>query len=374
MISENADNMPKQTGKKLLYINNLRIVLITLIVMIHISITYGADGSWYYSEPNDEIVSLAFLTIFNTVVQSFALGFFFMISGYFTTESYPKKGPGKYLIDRFVRLGIPLFIYFFIINPLIVYLLYVKAMGESVPIQNFFGTGPLWFVEALLIFSLCYHVRMKIIPEKSGELKPPPKNMTILKYALMLSIANFVVRIFWPVGESFSNLQFGFFPGYIGFFIFGIIAYRNKWFDNFNDSVGVRWLLLSVIGIIVLPMLMILGGAVEDVTPFRGGVHWQSLTYSVWEAFVGTGLIAGLFIVFRKRFDSQTWFTKSLSDNVYTVFIIHAPVIIFFTYIIREIHLYPLLKFALVSVFGISLCFPISHFIIRRIPYSKRVL
>ncbi len=36
-------------GKKLLFINNLRIALIVLIVMLHISITYGGSGSWYYN-------------------------------------------------------------------------------------------------------------------------------------------------------------------------------------------------------------------------------------------------------------------------------------------------------------------------------------
>ena len=359
---------------KLLYINNLRIVLIMLIVMLHISITYGAEGSWYYSEPNDDIVSLAILTTFNAVVQAFALGFFFMISAYFTPGSYLRKGARKYLRDRFVRLGIPLFIYFFIISPFIVYMLYVKLMGQTVPLQSFFGTGPLWFVEALLIFCLCYHIWRKLIPEKEHEPKPPPVGMTILKYVLFLSILNFAVRLFWPAGESFSNLQFGYFPGYVCFFIIGIIAYRNKWFDNFNYSVGMRWLWISVLGIIIFPAIMLLGGAAEDVTPFTGGLHWQSFAYSAWEAFVGTGLIAGLFVIFRKRFDSQTNFTKNLSDNAYTVFIIHAPVIVFFTYALREISLYPLLKFAIVSVLGVSLCFAVSHFLVRKIPYSERVL
>ena len=366
--------MSQQSGPKLLYINNLRIVLIILIVMLHIAITYGAEGDWYYKEHTGDVLSAVLLTLFTAVVQSFVLGFFFMISGYFTPGSYSRKGARTYLRDRFIRLGIPLVVYFFIINPLIVYTLYVRSMGYSVPLQNFFETGPLWFLETLLIFCFCYTLWKKLSSEKRSELKQPPHSREILVFVLVLSLANFLVRIWWPIGESFSNLQFGFFPGYVSLFVIGIIAYKNKWFDNFTDSVGMRWLKLSVPAIFLFPVIGVMGGAIEDITPFLGGVHWQSLVYSMWEAFVGTGLIAGIFVVFRRKFNSQTSFTKNLSDNAYTVFIIHAPVIVFFSYAIRGLHIFPLVKFIFVSVLGVSLCFLISHFVVRRIPYSGKVL
>ena len=41
-------------------------------------------------------------------MQAFALGFFFMISGYFTPVSFDRKGGWGFLRDRFIRLGIPL--------------------------------------------------------------------------------------------------------------------------------------------------------------------------------------------------------------------------------------------------------------------------
>ncbi|RZN42869.1 MAG: hypothetical protein EFT35_01610 [Methanophagales archaeon ANME-1-THS] len=175
------------------------------------------------------------------------------------------------------------------------------------------------------------------------------------------------------MGESFSNLQFGFFPGYISLFAIGIRASHNNWFDQFNEAVGLRWFKRSVPALFLFPVIEVLGGALEDITPFLGGVHWQSFAYALWEAFVGIGLIAGLFVLFRRKFDAQTRFTTTLSDNAYTVFIIHAPVIVFLSYALRGLYLYPLVKFALVSVSGVGLCFLISHFVIRRIPYSEKV-
>ncbi len=366
--------MSHQSGPKLQYINNLRILLITLIVMLHIAITYGAEGSWYYYEHTGDVLSAVLLTLFTAVVQSFVLGFFFMISGYFTPGSYSRKGARTYLKDRFIRLGVPLVIYYFVINPLIVYSLDVRAMGYSVLLEDFFGSGPLWFVQALLIFCVCYTLWKMLNLEKGHEVKQPPRSKEILLFVLLLALANFVVRIWWPTGESFSNLQFGYFPGYVSLFIIGIMAYNNTWFETFSDTVGMRWLKLSVPAIVLFPILGVAGGALEDVTPFLGGVHWQSLVYSLWEAFVGTGLIAGIFVIFRKQYDSQTLFAKNLSDNAYTVFIIHAPVIVFLAYAIRGLDIFPVFKFILVSVVGVGLCFVLSHFVVRRIPYSSKVL
>ncbi|HDS45963.1 MAG TPA: hypothetical protein ENN68_07745 [Methanomicrobia archaeon] len=325
-------------------------------------------------EHTEDVLSAVLLTLFNSVVQAFVLGFFFMISGYFTPGSFSRKGARIYLKDRFIRLGIPLVIYFFVINPLIAYALYVRSMGYSVSFLDYFGSGPLWFLQTLLIFCCGYTLWKLFVPGRPREVKQPPKSRELVLFVLMLSLAKFLVRIWWPIGASFSNLQFGFFHGYISLFIVGIIAYNNKRFDTFSDSVGMRWLKLAVAAILLFPVIGVMGGALEDTAPFIGGVHWQSLFYSTWEAFVGTGLITGIFVSLRRKYNTHTSFTKNLSDNAYTVFIIHAPVIVAVSYAIRGLLIFPLLKFALVSFLGVSLCFLLSHFVVRRIPYADRVL
>ena len=39
--------MTTQTKNRLLYIDNIRILLISLIVLLHLVITYGGPGDWY---------------------------------------------------------------------------------------------------------------------------------------------------------------------------------------------------------------------------------------------------------------------------------------------------------------------------------------
>jgi len=83
--------MAQKSREQILYINNLRTLLITLILMLHIAITYGASGSWYYYEHTGDVLSIVLLTLFNSVVQAFVLGFFFI----FPATSRPDPSPER---------------------------------------------------------------------------------------------------------------------------------------------------------------------------------------------------------------------------------------------------------------------------------------
>ena len=80
-------------GKRLLFVDNLRILLICGVVVQHLSVTYGAAGSWMYTDPaaTDTFTS-TLLTIYNTIPMAAGMGFFFLLAGYFTPGSYDRKG------------------------------------------------------------------------------------------------------------------------------------------------------------------------------------------------------------------------------------------------------------------------------------------
>ncbi len=103
---------------RLLFIDNLRIPLIILVILVHLAITYGAPvGSWYYHEGQPGMIESIFYVFFLAVSQSFFMGFFFMISGYFTPGSYDRKGAWPFFKDKLLRLGIPLLFYIVFIDP-----------------------------------------------------------------------------------------------------------------------------------------------------------------------------------------------------------------------------------------------------------------
>jgi hypothetical protein len=89
--------------------------------------------------------------------QAFFMGLFLLISAYFVPGSYDRKGAGRFLKDRLIRLGIPLVVYSWIIDPLLGYVRQIWLKGLRMPTWGdllghfrggaLIGSGPLWFVD-----------------------------------------------------------------------------------------------------------------------------------------------------------------------------------------------------------------------------------
>ena len=164
--AQRPDTSVAPSKPRLAYIDNIRTVLIALVVVGHLAITYGGEGDWYYKEQGQvsDIFSILALP-FGAILMASLLGLFSLIAGYFTAPAYDRKGAGGFLLDRIKRLAIPLAFYEVIINPVINY---VRDVHEGYAgsflefVRNFFsplksfGDGPVWFLEMLLIFSIVY--------------------------------------------------------------------------------------------------------------------------------------------------------------------------------------------------------------------------
>jgi surface polysaccharide O-acyltransferase-like enzyme len=109
-------------GSRVLFVDNLRVLLISMAVVVHLDDTYGAVGSWYYHDPATNLLTGILLTSLNAIGMASGMGFFFLLAGYFTPGSYDRRGPRSFLRDRLVRLGIPLLLYDLLLDPLVVYI------------------------------------------------------------------------------------------------------------------------------------------------------------------------------------------------------------------------------------------------------------
>jgi glucan biosynthesis protein C len=318
------------------------------------------------------------------------VGFFFLIAGYFTPGSYDRKGFWPFLRDRLIRLGIPFLLYVLVFDPLIYYAIKSTAggyigsfwtyLGDHFRGYRALGVGPLWFVEGLLIFTMLYtlwRLAARTTPSPSQRDAPPPSNLAIALFALGLGVGTFILRIWLPVGSLIEvlSLPISLFPQYLALFVVGILAYRRNWFMGIPDAMGKRWFGVALFFIVVVfPLVFLLGGALEGNTvPYMGGLAWQSLAYSVWEEFVGVGMILALLVLFRKRLNRQGALAKVLSASTYTVYFIHAPVLVLLALALRGFEAHPLLKFALVSPLAVALCFAISY-LLKKLPLVRSVL
>jgi hypothetical protein len=241
------------------------------------------------------------------------------------------------------------------------------------------GTGPLWFVETLLIFSVAYILwrrvtRATTTGQRDGQM---PGNPTIAVLAVALGLATFAVRIWLPVGWGFEplNMQFPFFVQYVCAFPIGIIAYRRNWFVRIPAGMGRLWLIVvAVFAVVLFPALFVLGGALSgDTSRFVGGLHWQSLAYALWEQFIGLAMMIALLVVFRERFNRQGKTARAASASAYAAYIIHAPVVVLLTLAVKDVRLYPLLKFVLAALVAVPLCFALGN-AVRHLPLARKIL
>jgi len=119
-IAETAPRPATRTPTaRLLFIDNIRWVMIMLVLSMHAAVTYSNHGSWYYNEhvPLSRPEDLGFLT-YQFFLQSFFMGLLFFVAGYFVPGAYEKKGPRRFLKDRAFRLGWPSLLYVFVLQPL----------------------------------------------------------------------------------------------------------------------------------------------------------------------------------------------------------------------------------------------------------------
>ncbi|MEW5873396.1 MAG: acyltransferase family protein [Chloroflexota bacterium] len=378
-------------GSRMFFVDNLRVFLTILVVLHHLAITYGAEGSWPYRErPTTEIAGIL-LTLFLVLNQFYFMGLFFLISGYFVPGAVDRKGIMRFLKDRLVRLGIPLISYTLLVSPGIEYVKAIRegyfsgTMGQfylSYWQNLWFAPGPLWFVEVLLVFSGVYVLgkmvldwaKRHFLKSTGAAAQQSITHSKIAAFILVLAVLTFTVRLFIHTGTEWNHLELAFFPQYILMFAVGVLAYRNRWLPDLPTSVRRVWSVVAPLAVVALPIIMIVGKANEDLTPYQGGLTPQSALISLYEAVYCVAMTIMMLGLFRQRLDRQGSFGKFLSRNAYSVYIIHPVVIVPLALIVSGISMEPLMKFALVAPLGVGLCFLAAQYLLRRIPYSDRIL
>jgi surface polysaccharide O-acyltransferase-like enzyme len=363
---------------RLEFISRYKGLLATLVVLIHTGITYGGIGGWDLVEAHEVLWLKVLTTAINSFSQSFVLGAFFFISAYFLPRSLEKKGPARFLADRFVKLGIPYLLYYFLVMPLLA-ALGDWAMGEPVDLRYYFhycNSGPLWFVEALLLFTLIYLIirLARSSPARKLFASGLPGRSAILTYILAAAVLGFSARLVFPIGWSLHNLQLGFFPMYIILFAAGIKAGEERWLERIAEIRLSPWVPIAVVGMILYLPIMILGGALtNEGRPFLGGVTWQAAVYALWEAAVGTSLFIITLVLVARRQWRCTGAGASYAGASFGIYLMHATVIIPLAVAMRSLPLHPALKWILLSLVGV--CLPwVLTLVLRKVPGVGRVL
>jgi glucan biosynthesis protein C len=387
-----AADAPSPAGAipRLFFIDHLRAALVILVVLHHVALVYGAAAPFYYVEPpSTDPLAYLILLIFALTNQAWFMGALFLIAGYFTPRSFERKGPAAFLKGRLVRLGIPLLVFFFVLNPISsmgYWQMPAELTGITTPLSwraypFLLGMGPLWFVALLLIFDFGYAGwrRMTANRMSSTEVIPPfPSTLGVGIFIIALAAASYLMRMVIPMGRQvlgFPTLSY--LPQYLCLFILGTVAYRGDWLRRVSARTGAVGLIAAAVAMVVLFPLAISGRAfslqLDPTAAFVGNGTWQSAVYAFWDSTLAVGLSLGAIALFRRSLDGQGGLGRFLSRQSYAVYVIHVPIVVFLALALRGIRAASLLKFVMASVLIVPVCFVVAY-IIRKVPGVARAV
>ena len=370
------------------YIDNLRWAMIILVVGMHAAVTYSHLGSWYWKAPeNPGPLTILLMAVFQVHLQGFFMGFMFLLAGYFVPAAYDRKGFGRFLWDRTLRLGVPALAYMLLVHPLTgFYLLHWYDEGTDLPtayrgfVTSHYvlsASGPMWFALALLFFCAVYAAIRRISGASFGVAAPSRPGLGALT-ALGLAIAAiaWVVRIDWPIGTSWFNMQFCYFAQYVVLFAVGTQAFRRGWFATLSRQLGMGlfWgaLILSPIGMAALIGLD--PDPAATIHGIAGGGNLPSALFALWESLFCVAMSAGVLVLFREKVNfAGPWF-KRFSGSSFGVYMMHMPVLVGVTLAMQSSALPPLAKFAIAWPAATVLTFGLVHLGLKRIPGVKKFL
>ena len=155
-------------GNRIHWMDNLRTVIIFLVVLYHVGGVYEAGNLWGWFWIVDDPDTITWVGIMGIVFDVFIMPTMFFIAGYLTPISLKKKTGWGFLKSKFKRLMIPWVIAVLTLIPLYkVIFLYSRGLPQENWSTYFHVTNPnsqnwLWFLPVLFCFDLLYLLFSKL--------------------------------------------------------------------------------------------------------------------------------------------------------------------------------------------------------------------
>ena len=378
---------------RLAWIDNLRTLMIVLVVNMHACVTYSHVGSWYRMEELQPTMPMKIVFYFwQGHLQAFFMGFLFFLAGVFAHRSLEKRGLAAFLRERGRRLGFPSLLFMLLINPLMTHVMLGYPHGADRPSlaalygsyltsgRFLSGSGPMWFALALLCFCAVLAVVRVCKPAKvlaANTSSGAPSGAALLGFGALLVLSTFLIRLAQPIGTSVLNFQLCFFPQYIAAFVVGVAAGKRGWLEALATSRRARiagWL-GGVGGPLLLAVVAVVGGPPPENGPnlYAGGWNVRAFAMAGWEQFAGLGIALGLLAWFHRRCNSAGRVATWLSERAFAVYLLHAPVLVALTPWLRPAAINPFVGAALLTLTGLVASFAVAD-VARRLSGLRSII
>ena len=366
-------------AKRLSYLDNLRVVMVAGVIAGHAIAGY-AGMNWTYADVAEGEMGELTQAMFGLLILPFAvfvMALFFLVAGLLTPGSLDRKGPGRFARDRLVRLGIPLAAFMLVLWPLMTYGLY-RAAGlpwslwdvyEDDPILD---NGPLWFVEALLIYSLVYAAWVGWRAHRGRVPSPittgPLRARHLLALGAGIAIATFIVRRWFPFDSlQFTNAHVWQWPECIGLFGLGIVSARRGWLRPVPDRIrrGCGWVALIGTFALIVAFVSTLDPD-RSVEVFGGGWRWQALVLAIIGGAISVAASVWVLAFAQRHLDRAGRTARAMGRAAYAAFMFQGLPLIAAALLLRSIDVPLEVKALLVAAGGIAGSFGLGRILVMR--------
>jgi hypothetical protein len=372
------DQLPET--RRVVPIDNLKAILVAWIIAGHAMLGYTAIGGWPYDEVSEATLPTQLelvLAVLLGPTALFVIGTFFFLSGLFAPGNIARHGPGEFLRQRLVRLGLPWLLFTLLIWPVLMWFAY-RSAGHRIPIwqalqirQPFLDSGPLWFVQILLYVSV-FHA---LLARRGYGRELRPRAISLVLTAACIAAASFAVRLWFPArSQQILDLHVWQWPQCVGLYVLGVLVADKGWAERIPPHLG-RRCGIAVLGTIAVALAVMAAIGVEspsrDDTPFLGGWHWQAFSLDLAEA---TLVVAGSVWLLAL---SQRWLTHRAVGltrwvrGAYVAYLLQAPVLIGLEIAERSLPWPAVIKAVTVAVLAVIGSFTLAWLLIERTRLGK---
>lgn len=367
-------------GARQAWADNLKVVLVVGVIVAHVTIAWTGVGNWVFTEEPVREPLFSVLVLASSA-SLFGLAVFFMIAGMFTPVSLEHKGLRRFLVDRTVRLGVPLVFFVVALAPFVEWAdperagwqrgfaaYTVEVVWWSWPMPP--AWGPTWFLAVLLLFSVVYAVGRRLLPRRSSG--RPLRRRDLVAVAGAVAVTSWLVRIQVPIGEEVGRLALGQAPAWVAGFALGVVGAERGWFDPIPPAIA-RWTRRVGIGALaaVAVTVGVAAASGADLEDFAGRGTGPSGVLAIAEGALVVSMPIWLVDLFRRRFDRQGPLTRALGRAAFAAFVVHQVVLVGLVLASHAVVWPPEVEWLLVSLLGVLVSFGIGS-LLTRIPAVGR--
>ena len=349
-------------GNRIYFLDNLRTVIIFLVILYHAGGFYEAagiyDSWWIVDDPATNNVS----GILNIILGIFVMPTLFYISGYLTPASLKNKNGWIFIKTKFTRIILP-----WVIGVLTVVPLYkvIFLFSRNLPQEHwstyfhfsngFISQSWLWYLPVLYLFNILYLLFSKL------KIRIPNISM---KGAVLVA---FLIGFVYSVGMDILGLQGWTLTPLIDFqkeriliyfmvFLLGALSFNQKVFASEPKSKklytivnSTSWLpITAYIFFYLFPWFSPGNYIVSEM------IHKMILWFSYLLSLLS--LVYLMVETFRRYYDKPGKLWNELNQNSYYVYIIHLIVMGIIALIMRDTSIPSILKYLLLTISSYIVC------------------